>query len=73
MKPIEHTLTMTEQQRKWLDLVRMSKDGQREDLIPPKVARWMERSGYVDRRIPTNPSHYERFVITSAGIAALSK
>ncbi len=28
---------MTEQQRKWLDLVRMSKDGQREDLLPPKV------------------------------------
>lgn len=70
---------MTEQQRKWLDLVRLASNasrgspGEREDLVPSKVARWMERSGYVDRVIPHNPVHKERFVITDAGLDALKQ
>ena len=69
---------MTPTQRKWLELVAMSSGGgsmyagQRQDLIPPKVARWMEREGVVHLEVPRNPSHKERFVISQAGRDALA-
>lgn len=66
--------------RKWLDLIAVSSRpsgsmyrGQIVDLVPPKFARAFERSGWVDREIPHNPVHKERFVITEAGRAALLK
>lgn len=63
---------MNAQQRKWLELVAGSRDGQRENLLPAKISRWMESAGYVERIVPHNPTNYERLVINSAGRKALA-
>ncbi len=68
---------MTPKQRKWLELVDMASRGsgmyagERVDVLPPKVARWMEEAGYVYRVVPHNPVHKERLAVTEAGRAAL--
>ena len=69
---------LTTQDRKWLDLIRMASTrsrgslGERDDLLPPKVLRRLERAGFVDRITPHNPVHKDRIVITEAGREALA-
>ena len=41
--------------------------GEREDFIPPKVRNALERKGLIERFIPHNPVHKERFVTTFGG------
>lgn len=69
---------MSPQQRKWLDLIRSASSGsgmytgERVDVIPPKHLRTFERNGWIAWRMPHNPSHKERVVITARGIEALA-
>lgn len=71
---------LTAKERKWLDLISTATahgsglyDGERADLVPAKIARKFESSGWVERVYPHNRVHKDRFVITSKGLDALKQ
>ena len=73
MKP-----AMNKQQRNWLKTIEMCSGpsssmypGLQTDAVPSNPARHLESDGYIERYVPHNPVHKDRWVITDTGRAAL--
>lgn len=70
---------MRAKDRRWLERIRLSTDGSGMypgtpcDLVPNGPARRLYALGFLETFSPHNPVHKERWIISSAGRAALPK
>lgn len=72
------SMALNKQQRNWLKTIEMSSapsmsmyPGMHTDAVPNNPARHLEADGYIERYVPHNPAHKDRWVITDAGRRAL--